>query len=223
MERLLITLLLAILTTLGFSQNLPIVGFLGKASSIDDKFDTTNSPFVIRRIEVTSNSLTIDGKEMIDPSYQECHFVDSLIDTLLKLKLGIVTRSEKGSDIEYFKVTKVDTILSMRFATIGIPLTNGTNIDSLSLELTKQVRKGTHWNELKYHLAEDAKSIKGISGWVRSTEIIDEFKMAFHRHKIGDIFVVKNNDLKYGWIVYKTDNEKSFERKQILYATNHRF
>ena len=220
MQKLLIVSLFTVFATKSLGQNSTIEDFFKTASTISDRFDTTNSTFRIRRIEVTPNSLSIDGKEMIQPSFQDFHLADSLIDKVFNLQLGDVIRFEKGTDIEYFKALKVDTSLYIRCATIGIPLKSETNIDSLYLVIKSQIEEGKVWNELKYHLTENENRIKGTTGWVPSSEIKDEFKNKFRRHQIGDIFIVKIAELNYGWIVYKTDEEKKFERKQVLYATN---
>ena len=109
MQKLLIVSLFTVFATKSLGQNSTIEDFFKTASTISDRFDTTNSTFRIRRIEVTPNSLSIDGKEMIQPSFQDFHLADSLIDKVFNLQLGDVIRFEKGTDIEYFKALKVDT------------------------------------------------------------------------------------------------------------------
>jgi hypothetical protein len=193
-------------------------------SSLDVKLDTLNDRLIIRRIDVTQTSLIIDGKELIKPSYQNLNGYDSLAKELLKLKLGMLTKVESDSSIEYYKVVRCDSVLCLRFAAIGLPFNNEARIDSIYLNIKSLLKAGILWNNLKFHPLDNPndfnQTIKGNSGWTRSSQLLEEFTEAFFTHKVGDIFLVKNTELNFAWIVYKTENEQFFERKQILFATN---
>lgn len=207
-----------------YSQNANIEDFLSKANSIDVRFDTLENDFIVRRIDVTKESLIVDGEEMIKYSNKN---TELLTDSLLKYKQGELIRVERDSTIEYYKTVKVDSVLCMRFAIISIPLNDRTNIDSIYSDLIKQMGEGAKWNDLKYHPVDSyyelSNMLKGQSNWIRSSDIFDSFRVPFLNHEPGDVFIVKNKEKNFAWMVYKTDKEKLFERKQILLVITRKY
>lgn len=203
---------------IGQKNDTAIEKFLSGRHNFDTAIDTTAYPFIIRRLDVTAYSLLVDGKEMIGAADQGSPATDSVLYRLLAFEPIEISRIKNSGTTEYYKLIKTDTVASIRYASIGMPLSH--NVDSVLSLINHQLQNGTSWNDLPYHFTDTYQPVKGGRGWIRASLLKNTFIEQFIQHKKGSVFLVKDNDLQYAWIIYKTDDEQMFERRQFIFAAD---
>jgi hypothetical protein len=197
-----------------------IINMFDSIHSFEYKVDTkkTFKNITIDKFDITSYSIQVNGNEH---EYSKLiRLYDSTFQILLKMPIGEIVEMQFDSSKNFYKVLEIDSVLSFKFSCIAYKLNGDINLIEAKLsKINDKIKSGISWNEITYLTDsefDNEDSINMSTGWLRETEISEKLKTEIIKHNLYEMFTYVDTKLDYGWIVYKTNNERYFERRKII-------
>lgn len=146
--------------------------------------------------------------------------MDSTTSFLLGIDQGeVIPFGDAGG---YLLVVKTDSVLAFRVAYQTIPIQEA---DSLYTRNKNKIFDRKSWNQYcdpYHHWESELKNRQGkfygSTGWMETEKKMSVyFEDEIKSHQRGDLFLFKNQTYNIAYLVYKTDQEKYFKRKYLVY------